>query len=113
MVSLDMLIETPGGYDYTGAECAAWMKGSGFSTARVEPRVGPESMVVGSGRTRQHHKEESTHEDHSYRPGRRPRVCLDEPRRCCLARRRHNAERRCRPQRVVDVGLRSGTHALE
>ena len=47
MMSLNMLIETPGGFDYTGADCAAWMKEAGFSTTRVEPLVGPDSMVIG------------------------------------------------------------------
>jgi hypothetical protein len=47
LMSLNMLIETPGGFDYTGAECSAWMKEAGFSTTRVEPLVGPDSMVVG------------------------------------------------------------------
>jgi hypothetical protein len=47
LLSLNMLIETPGGYDYTGAECLAWMKEAGFSSGRVEHLVGPESMVIG------------------------------------------------------------------
>jgi hypothetical protein len=47
MMSLNMLIETPGGFDYTGADCMGWMKEAGFSSARVEPLVGPDSMVVG------------------------------------------------------------------
>ncbi len=47
MMSLNMLIETPGGFDYTGADCSAWMKEAGFSSTRVEPLVGPDSMVVG------------------------------------------------------------------
>jgi hypothetical protein len=47
MMSLNMLIETPGGFDYTGADCASWMKEAGFSSTRVEPLVGPDSMVVG------------------------------------------------------------------
>lgn len=47
MMSLNMLIETPGGFDYTGADCAAWMKEAGFSATRVEPLVGPDSMVIG------------------------------------------------------------------
>jgi hypothetical protein len=46
MMSLNMLIETPGGFDYTGADCAGWMKAAGFSSTRVEPLVGPDSMVV-------------------------------------------------------------------
>lgn len=47
MMSLNMLIETPGGFDYTGADCASWMKEAGFSSTRVEPLVGPDSMVIG------------------------------------------------------------------
>lgn len=46
MMSLNMLIETPGGFDYTGADCAGWMREAGFSSSRVEPLVGPDSMVV-------------------------------------------------------------------
>jgi O-methyltransferase domain/Dimerisation domain len=46
MMSLNMLIETPGGFDYTGADCAGWMKEAGFTQTRVEPLVGPDSMVV-------------------------------------------------------------------
>lgn len=47
MMSLNMLIETPGGFDYTGADCEGWMKEAGFSSTRVQPLVGPDSMVVG------------------------------------------------------------------
>jgi precorrin-6B methylase 2 len=47
MMSLNMLIETPGGFDYTGADCCGWMQEAGFSSTRVEPLVGPDSMVVG------------------------------------------------------------------
>jgi hypothetical protein len=47
MMSLNMLIETPGGFDYTGADCAGWMTDAGFSATRVEPLVGPDSMVIG------------------------------------------------------------------
>lgn len=46
MMSLNMLIETPGGFDYSGSDCASWMKEEGFSTTRVEHLVGPDSMVV-------------------------------------------------------------------
>ena len=48
MMSLNMLIETPGGFDYTGADCAGWMKEAGFSATRVEHLIGPDSMVVGT-----------------------------------------------------------------
>jgi hypothetical protein len=47
LMSLNMLIETPGGFDYTGADCQRWMREAGFSSTRVEPLVGPDSMVVG------------------------------------------------------------------
>ena len=47
MMSLHMMIETPGGFDYTGADCVGWMKDAGFSETRVEHLVGPDSMVVG------------------------------------------------------------------
>jgi len=47
LMSLNMLIETPGGFDYTGADCIGWMKTVGFHSTRVEHLVGPDSMVVG------------------------------------------------------------------
>jgi hypothetical protein len=47
MMSLNMLIETQGGFDYTGADCMTWMKEAGFRETRVEHLVGPDSMVVG------------------------------------------------------------------
>lgn len=47
LMSLNMLVETPEGFDYTGAECIGWMKEAGFREARVEHLAGPDSMVVG------------------------------------------------------------------
>jgi len=47
MMSLNMLIESPGGFDYTGRDCMGWMKEVGFREAHVEHLLGPESMVVG------------------------------------------------------------------
>jgi hypothetical protein len=47
MMSLNMLIETPGGFDYTGADCQGWMKEAGFRETCVEHLVGPDSMVIG------------------------------------------------------------------
>ena len=47
MMSLNMLIETPGGFDYSGADCMGWMKEAGFSETRVEHLVGPDSMAIG------------------------------------------------------------------
>lgn len=47
MMSLNMLVETSGGFDYTGADCQEWMREAGFSETRVEHLVGPDSMVIG------------------------------------------------------------------
>jgi hypothetical protein len=47
LMSLNMLIETPGGFDYTGADCRGWMEEAGFSDSYVEHLAGPDSMVVG------------------------------------------------------------------
>lgn len=47
LMSLNMLIETRDGKDYTGADCQRWMREAGFSKTFVEPLVGPDSMVVG------------------------------------------------------------------
>ena len=47
MMSLNMLIETEGGFDYTGADCMGWMTEAGFTSTRVEHLIGPDSMVVG------------------------------------------------------------------
>jgi hypothetical protein len=47
LMSLNMLIETPGGFDYTGADCSAWMRQAGFRETWVEHLAGPDSMVVG------------------------------------------------------------------
>jgi hypothetical protein len=47
LMSLNMLIETSGGFDYTGADCQSWMRQVGFSHTRIEPLVGSDSMVIG------------------------------------------------------------------
>ena len=47
LMSLNMLIETPGGFDYSGADCAGWMRGAGFKETRVERLIGPDAMVIG------------------------------------------------------------------
>jgi hypothetical protein len=47
LMSLNMLIETRGGFDYTGADCAASMREAGFQQTRVEHLSGPDSMVIG------------------------------------------------------------------
>jgi hypothetical protein len=47
LMSLNMLIETPGGFDYTGGDAQGWLREAGFRKTWVEPLVGPDSMVVG------------------------------------------------------------------
>ena len=47
LMSLNMLIETHGGFDFTGADCRKWMKEVGFKRAQVTPLAGPDAMVVG------------------------------------------------------------------
>ena len=47
LMSLNMLVETPGGFDFTGADCQGWMQQAGFRSTRVEHLAGPDSMVVG------------------------------------------------------------------
>lgn len=46
IMSLNMLIETPGGFDYTGKDCSGWMRAAGFRETRVEHLIGPDSMVI-------------------------------------------------------------------
>jgi 2-polyprenyl-3-methyl-5-hydroxy-6-metoxy-1,4-benzoquinol methylase len=47
LMSLNMLIETRGGFDYTGADCTNWMREAGFRQTRIEHLSGPDSMVIG------------------------------------------------------------------
>lgn len=47
LMSLNMLIETPGGFDYAGSDCIGWMNETGFRDAYVEHLAGPDSMAVG------------------------------------------------------------------
>ncbi|MEX3927486.1 methyltransferase [Paraburkholderia sp. BR10936] len=47
LMSLNMLVETPGGFDYTARQCREWMTEAGFREIRVEPLGGQNSMVIG------------------------------------------------------------------
>jgi hypothetical protein len=47
LMSLNMLIETPGGFDFTGADCQRWLKEVGYARSRVIKLDGPNSTVVG------------------------------------------------------------------
>jgi len=46
--SLQMLLASTGGFDYTGADCIGWMCDAGFRDIRVEPLTADQSMVVGT-----------------------------------------------------------------
>lgn len=46
MMSLNMLIETPAGFDYTGADFARWASEAGFRETTVVPLVGPGSAAI-------------------------------------------------------------------
>ncbi len=47
LMSLNMLIETPNGFDYTADDCQGWLREVGFRETYAEHLVGPDSMVVG------------------------------------------------------------------
>jgi len=47
LMSVNMLIETQAGFDYTFADCRSWMADTGFRDSYTEPLTGPDSMVVG------------------------------------------------------------------
>jgi hypothetical protein len=46
LMSLNMLIETPGGFGYTPADCRGWMKATGFRRTSVAPLTETDSMVI-------------------------------------------------------------------
>ena len=46
LMSLNMLIELPGGVDYTGAQFDAWCKEAGFTRTEVLPLAGPTSAAI-------------------------------------------------------------------
>jgi 2-polyprenyl-3-methyl-5-hydroxy-6-metoxy-1,4-benzoquinol methylase len=47
LMSLNMLIETPGGFDYSPAQCAEWLKEAGFKDIRFEPLTPTHMMGIG------------------------------------------------------------------
>ena len=46
LMSLNMLIETPGGFDYTAADFTRWAKEVGFSNIKVMHLAGPSSALI-------------------------------------------------------------------
>jgi SAM-dependent methyltransferase len=47
LMSMNMLIETPGGFDYTGAEAKKWFAEAGFKNIYVQELNPQDSMIVG------------------------------------------------------------------
>ncbi|HEX2313494.1 MAG TPA: methyltransferase [Thermomonospora sp.] len=47
LTSLHMLLESPGGFDYTRAEVLGWLAGAGFERCAARPLSGPESIAIG------------------------------------------------------------------
>jgi hypothetical protein len=47
LMSVNMLLETQEGFDYTASQCRSWMADAGFRDSYAEPLPGPDSMVVG------------------------------------------------------------------
>ncbi len=47
LASVNMVIMTAGGFDFTGADCIGWMREAGFRDMRVELLTSEYSMVVG------------------------------------------------------------------
>jgi hypothetical protein len=48
IASLNMLVMTPSGFDFTGADCIGWMKEVGFKDCQVIPLTSILSMVTGT-----------------------------------------------------------------
>lgn len=46
LMSLNMLLETPAGFDYTGADFDEWCREAGFRTTHVAPLTGPTSAAI-------------------------------------------------------------------
>lgn len=47
LMSLNMLVNTNGGFDYTRADGMGWMREAGFAEVRCEHLAGPHSIIVG------------------------------------------------------------------
>jgi hypothetical protein len=47
LMSLNMLIETPGGFDYTPAQCEEWLQEAGFKDIRFEQLTPTHMMGIG------------------------------------------------------------------
>jgi hypothetical protein len=48
LASLNMLVMTSGGFDFTAADCIGWMRETGFRDMRVEALTEDQLMIVGT-----------------------------------------------------------------
>jgi precorrin-6B methylase 2 len=46
LMSLNMLIEMPGGFDYTGSQFDRWARTAGFTRTEIRPLAGPTSAAI-------------------------------------------------------------------
>jgi hypothetical protein len=46
LMSLNMLLQTPSGSEYTARDCAGWLQRAGFRVLRTEPLAGADTMIV-------------------------------------------------------------------
>ncbi len=46
LTSLTMLVELPGGFDYTGAQFDGWCRGAGFARSQIVPLAGAASAAI-------------------------------------------------------------------
>ena len=47
LASLNMLIMTAGGFDFTAADCTGWVAEAGFHSIRMEELTAEISMIIG------------------------------------------------------------------
>lgn len=46
LMSLNMLIELPDGFDYTGSQFDGWARTAGFTRTEIRPLAGPTSAAI-------------------------------------------------------------------
>lgn len=51
LMSLNMLLDSAGGFKYTVAECETWLRDAGFDEVEVDPLPGTETMLIGRKRS--------------------------------------------------------------
>ena len=47
LASLNMLIQTEGGSEFTARECMTWMREAGFNATNIIPLTGAQAAVIG------------------------------------------------------------------